>query len=226
MDDKIDREPVWNPILGVVAYSLITWFVFAIIGGSFDAPAIVAENPAVMEKAEAAVDEPGNSSIPFKILRQGQNSFYGVDALIGRDSSAKDFNKPKVFLISDANKYNEFWTTYIERDPSYEQVTGQQILPSFEKEVVVVVFRGVQDSDKYTMKVNGARLPAPASGPIIVDVTFNNPNFETYSYPKKFCSPFVVITINKESLQQLGAKKVRVFVSQVNHQTLDAETFK
>lgn len=191
-------------------------------------PLRAAENPAVMNRAKTTVDDSAGSSIPFKILRQGQNSFYGVDALISRDSASdlNKLNKPRAFVILNADKYSEFWAKYIDRDPSYEQVTGQQTLLNFNKEVVVVVFRGVQDNDTYTMRIGNVRLPAPASGPIIVDVTFNNPNFETYSYPKKFCSPFVIITIDKESLKWLGEKKVRVFVSQISHQTLDAEEIK
>ncbi len=209
----------WSIILGIVAYSLVTVFVFATIGGAFDAQASVSENPAVMDKAKATIDDADNSSIPFKILRQGQNSFYGVDALIGRDS-AKDFGRPKIFVATNHIALVRLWKNYIDRDCKEFE------LNPLGNEVAVFIFRGVQDSNLYTMTVDGVRLPAPASGPIIVDVTFSNPNFETYSYPKKFCSPFIVMTIDKESLKWLGEKKVRVFVSQVSHQILDAEEVK
>lgn len=173
-----------------------------------------AENPAVMERANASLDNP--DAIPFTIVKQGQFSFYGVDDLVSRDNHTG--NKPRALIASNNTACVRLWKTYIDRD--YKET---EINPLGDGRMAVFIFRGVQDNNQYTMKVDGVHLPAPASGPIVVGVTFNNPNFETYSYPKNFCSPFVVLTIDKDSLKWLGEKKVRVFIREVNHKILDAE---
>lgn len=196
------------------------WLIFPLFALVAVLQIAAAENPAVMERARATVDNNlNNSPIPFKILRQGQNSFYGADALFDRDAE-RDFRRPKIFVADNDAKFVQLWKKYVDPD------CVENALNPLGDKVAIFIFRGAQDSDLYTVKLDGARLLAPASGPIIVDVTFNNPNHKTYSFPKKFCSPFIVLTVNNDHLNWLGKKKVRVFVQEVSHTILDAEEMK
>lgn len=193
----------------LTAYTLVIWSICA-----------AAENPEVMERANSTLD-----NVSYKIFAQGDNSFYGVDALIEGGDTAKA-KLPSVFVAEDQQRFHQLWSTYIDRDISYEELTNKigAAIPD-DKFISVFIFRGAQDSVLYKMKVDGChRGDIKTAAKLFVDVTFRNPLHESYSYYKTYCSPYAVVVIEKKEIsRQLNPKKVLVNAQHVTNQTIDPD---
>ncbi len=170
------------------------------------------ENPAVIEKAKATVENQDGTQADIQVIKQGSCSFYGVDELLEGRISLLELRKVRVFVVRKFLDFSRLWTSYIDRE-MYPPV------PNFNEKTqcAFFVFMGIQDSSGYNISVESAEEHAPldTSKMFWVNLKIARPKTPVYGNRKPtFVSPFVVFIVDRKMVENVNDEAITFFIKE------------